>query len=36
MDKPCAIGIALALWVSLVADAGGQPIDIAAAKKRAR
>jgi iron(III) transport system substrate-binding protein len=33
MVKACTIGIALALWLSLVADARGQPIDIAAAKK---
>jgi iron(III) transport system substrate-binding protein len=36
MDKPCTIGIALALWLFLVIDARGQAIDIAAAKKEGR
>jgi ABC-type Fe3+ transport system substrate-binding protein len=36
MVKASAVGIALALWLSLVADATGQPINIAAAKKEGK
>ena len=34
--KASTLGIALALWVSLGVNAGGQPIDIAAAKKEGK
>src|SRR5687768_9729895 len=36
MVKACSVGIALALWLFLVVDARGQPIDIAAAKKEGK
>ena len=36
MLKACTVGIALALWLSLVVDARGQAIDIALAKKEGK